>query len=411
MVSEVSAIEVASTTLRRPGGAGSMARSCTAHRARRIERHDIDRRIVIALGEKSSRCGGFRPAPGRKASTEPARRAARAAIASAICRSSGVSRIAAEIARLDRKGAAFAFDHGRAVEQLRDPRAVKRRRHHENPQVFAQTPLRVERQRQPEIGIERALVKFVEQHGGDAVQFRIVENQPGENALGDHLDPGRARHLRAEADAIAHRLAHPLAERLRHALGGGARRDPARFQHDDLPPFAQGSSSSASGTRVVLPAPGGATSTAALAPASASVQRSAARRRSGEAGSKSRRPALGRGGPQQVTAVFRAPHQARASSRAALAGPRFRSAPSSRCRRMNDIDDDQLFRRNRAMDDYPVNDELAVAIRLGRIDARIEGRVAFVMWKPAQRPLSTTAPPPGRGNAPCQHAFHHVLRR
>src|SRR5437660_7167076 len=33
-------------------------------------------------------------------------------------------------------------------------------------------------------------------------------------------------------------------------------------------PLAQGSSSSASGTRVVLPAPGGATSTAALLPAS-----------------------------------------------------------------------------------------------------------------------------------------------
>jgi hypothetical protein len=29
MVSEVSAIDVASTTLRRPGGAGDMARSCS----------------------------------------------------------------------------------------------------------------------------------------------------------------------------------------------------------------------------------------------------------------------------------------------------------------------------------------------------------------------------------------------
>ena len=35
-----------------------------------------------------------------------------------------------------------------------------------------------------------------------------------------------------------------------------------------FPPFSQGASSSASGTRVVLPAPGGATSTAALWPAS-----------------------------------------------------------------------------------------------------------------------------------------------
>ena len=87
----------------------------------------------------------------------------------------------------------------------------------------------------PEIGIERALVKFVEQHRGDAGQFRIVENLPREDALGDDLDSGRARHFRAEADAIADGVADALAQRLRHALGAGAGRDPPRLQHDDLP--------------------------------------------------------------------------------------------------------------------------------------------------------------------------------
>ena len=42
-----------------------------------------------------------------------------------------LARIAAEIARLDRKGAAFAFDHRRIAEQGRDARAVERRRHHQ----------------------------------------------------------------------------------------------------------------------------------------------------------------------------------------------------------------------------------------------------------------------------------------
>jgi len=77
-------------------------------------------------------------------------------------------------------------------------------------------------------------VKLVEQHGGDAVQFGIVENLPREDAFGDDLDPGRARYFRAEAHAVADGVADPLPDRLRHALGAGAGRDPARLQHDDL---------------------------------------------------------------------------------------------------------------------------------------------------------------------------------
>ena len=87
------------------------------------------------------------------------------------------ARIAAEIARLDRKAAALAFDHRRIAEQRGDARAVERRRHHQQFQVFAQALLRVARQRQAEVGIERALVKFVEQHGGNAVERRIVEDR------------------------------------------------------------------------------------------------------------------------------------------------------------------------------------------------------------------------------------------
>ena len=77
-------------------------------------------------------------------------------------------RLAAEIARLDRKGAAFAGDHRRVAEQFADPRAVERRRHHQDAQILAQARLRIARQRQAQIGIERTLVKLVEQHGGDA---------------------------------------------------------------------------------------------------------------------------------------------------------------------------------------------------------------------------------------------------
>ena len=45
-------------------------------------------------------------------------------------------------------------------------------------QILAQSLLGVARERQPEVGIERALVEFVEQHGGDAVEFGVVEDLP-----------------------------------------------------------------------------------------------------------------------------------------------------------------------------------------------------------------------------------------
>jgi hypothetical protein len=76
-------------------------------------------------------------------------------------------RLAAEIARFHRKGAAFAGNDGRIAKEFADPCTVKRRRHHEDTQILAQASLRIARQREPEIGIKRTLVKLVKQHGGD----------------------------------------------------------------------------------------------------------------------------------------------------------------------------------------------------------------------------------------------------
>ena len=74
---------------------------------------------------------------------------------------------------------------------MRDARAVDGRRHHQDAQVLAQPLLGVAGKREAEIGVEGALVEFVEQHGGDPIEGGIVEDQAGEHALGDHLDPGR----------------------------------------------------------------------------------------------------------------------------------------------------------------------------------------------------------------------------
>ena len=65
---------------------------------------------------------------------------------------------------LDGVRPALAFDHGRVAHQPGDRRPVQRRRHHQKPQVGPQQRLRLQREGQPQIGIQRALVELVEDH-------------------------------------------------------------------------------------------------------------------------------------------------------------------------------------------------------------------------------------------------------
>src|SRR6266403_1867498 len=115
MVSDVSAIEVASTTLRWPFGAGAMARTCTAASS-------APNSGAISIPASWIRSPRHRD---RIRHLPLQRRVG----------------LAAEIAGLDRKGAAFAGKDGRLAEQSCDPRAVERCRHHENPQILAQAHL------------------------------------------------------------------------------------------------------------------------------------------------------------------------------------------------------------------------------------------------------------------------------
>ncbi len=171
-------------------------------------------------------------------------------------------RIAADMVCHHGKGAPGALDHRCIREKLRHPRPVQRRRHDEDAQVLAQGALRVEGERQAEIGIEAALVELVEEHGGDAGQRWVVEDHAGEDSLGDHLDTGAGRDLGAEADPQADLAAEFLAERPRHAIGDRACRDAPRLENEDLPrpaPVTRPSAPAAHGwtcqRRAALPAP------------------------------------------------------------------------------------------------------------------------------------------------------------
>ena len=85
---------------------------------------------------------------------------------------------------VERIAPALALDHRRIAHQRREARAVERRRHRHEAQIGPQRALRVERQREPEIAVEAALVHLVEQHRRNAGQLGIGLDAVDEDALG-----------------------------------------------------------------------------------------------------------------------------------------------------------------------------------------------------------------------------------
>ena len=76
-------------------------------------------------------------------------------------------------------------------------------------------------------------MEFVKDHAAHTGQIGGVLQHPGQDAFGHHLDPGvRPDHAFA-AHTEAHGLAHGLAQGFGHPLGGGARGQAARLEHDD----------------------------------------------------------------------------------------------------------------------------------------------------------------------------------
>ena len=146
----------------------------------------------------------------------------------------GPSRLPAHV---DRVGAALAGHDRRglvlAAEQRGDAVAVERRRHHEEAQVGTQVTASVERQGQPEIGLQAALVELVEDDQADAVERGVALQPPGEDALGHHLDAGVGADGPVVAGAVADRVADPLAAHRGHPPGGRSCGEAPGFEHDD----------------------------------------------------------------------------------------------------------------------------------------------------------------------------------
>ena len=77
-------------------------------------------------------------------------------------------------------------------------------------------------------------MKLIEQHGGNALQFGVVDDHAGKHALGDHLDAGFFRDFRTHANAQSNALANVFVKRCRHTGGRATRCQTTRLEHKNF---------------------------------------------------------------------------------------------------------------------------------------------------------------------------------
>ena len=121
-------------------------------------------------------------------------------------------------------------DRSLRPEHLQQGTNIQRGRHDQQLQVFPQTLLHVQRQRQPQIRFEAAFVKLVEDNASDSLQAGILLQHAGQYALRDNLHAGHSTDSGFAANAIAHCLSERLAQLLGHVASCQACGNPARLQ-------------------------------------------------------------------------------------------------------------------------------------------------------------------------------------
>lgn len=147
-------------------------------------------------------------------------------------RADGVRR-RGKVAHVHGTGAPLAAQNRTVAEQGGRAFRVKRGGHDHKTQIRPQQGAAFETERKPEIRLQGALVKFVEQNAGHAGQGRVLLQQARENAFRDDLKARRGADGAFLTHAVPHKTADILAEQARGVAGKGARRHPARLQQEN----------------------------------------------------------------------------------------------------------------------------------------------------------------------------------
>jgi hypothetical protein len=149
-------------------------------------------------------------------------------------------RTARHVLGRDLEAAALRCNDRCVTQQLGDGLHIQGGRHHHDTQILAQVLLALDAQGQSQIGVQTALVEFVEDHAADAGEPRVFLQHAREDAFSDHFDARLAAHASLEPRAKSDTAADGLSQKLRHAAGDGARRNAPRFEHQDLLPLEPG---------------------------------------------------------------------------------------------------------------------------------------------------------------------------
>ena len=126
------------------------------------------------------------------------------------------------------------------IQQLAQRLGIQGCRHRQQAQVLAQPGAHIQAQRQAQVGLQIALVEFIEDHQADAFECRIVLQAAGEDALGDHLDARVRADLAIESHLVTNQAAGLIPGQLRQAMRRHARGRATRLEHEDFLPSQPG---------------------------------------------------------------------------------------------------------------------------------------------------------------------------
>src|SRR5205814_7218640 len=105
----------------------------------------------------------------------------------------------------------FADNYRHVTEKACDGPDVEGRGHDKNAQLRADEALRRERECEPEVGVQAALVELIEDEQTDALQRGIVLEQPRQHSFRDDLEARRPADACVEPHAISDRPSNRLA--------------------------------------------------------------------------------------------------------------------------------------------------------------------------------------------------------
>ncbi len=126
-------------------------------------------------------------------------------------------------------------DDGGLRQQGLEGHALQGGGHDQQLEIVPQPLLALDGEGERRIGVQAALVEFIEDDQRHAAELGILLQHPGQHPLGDYLEPGLAAGAALAPHPQADALAHLLPQLARQETRDVACRQAPGFQHDDAP--------------------------------------------------------------------------------------------------------------------------------------------------------------------------------